>query len=168
MVIATGLLLVATLAGCGAKQVAKPKSTALSQQELAAKYGQCMRDNGIPDFPDPKVNANGGVSVDMPQDADPQKVTTAQEKCKQYALVGGEPQKLDPQRLDQLRKLAQCMRDQGVKNFPDPTDQGIQANGNDSGLNPEDPTFKAAMEKCSKYGPSEAPGDGPGTQGGSK
>lgn len=177
MMIATGLLLIAASTGCGARPTSDGVATAgggsagpsagggadgLSQQELAARYGQCVRDNGLPDFPDPKINANGGVSQDVPPGTDPQKIAAAQEKCRQWAPGGGEPTKLDPERIEQLRELAQCMRDHGVPTFPDPTDQGIQANGNDSGLNPDDPTFKAAMRECGKYGPSAAP-DGGGT-----
>jgi hypothetical protein len=181
-VLATGLLLVAGLAGCGHRGgdgVATAQSgratpsasgragaKGLSPQELAAKFGQCMRDNGVPNFPDPKVNANGGTSIDVPKGVDPQQVQAAQEKCKAYLPDGGEPTKLDPQRLEQLRRLAQCMRDHGVKKFPDPTDQGIQVNGQDSSLNPDDPAFKAAMQECGKYGPSPAPGDRPGLDSG--
>jgi hypothetical protein len=176
--LAAGVLLIAALGGCSAKGgsggvataasgPAKPAASGpsaaagLSPQELAARFGQCMRANGVPDFADPKINANGGTSIDIPEGTDPQKAQAAQEKCRQYTPNGGEPQKLDPQRIEQLRTLAKCMRDHGVKNFPDPTDQGIQVNGNDSGLNPDDPTFKAAMQECAKYGPSPAPGEGP-------
>jgi hypothetical protein len=121
-----------------------------------------MRDNGVADFPDPKVNANGGVSQNLPPGIDQSALEAAQAKCKQFDPGGGEQTKLDPERIEQLRKLAQCMRDNGVRNFPDPTDQGIQANGNDPGMNPDDPTYKKAMEECGKYGPSPAPGEGPG------
>jgi hypothetical protein len=177
----TGLVLCALLtmgmAGCGgsggdavATGGGKPSSSAgasrLGEQEVALKFAQCMRDNGVPDWPDPKFNDNGGTSIDVPAGVDPNKVAAAQEKCKQYAPNGGEPSKLDPQRLEALRKMAQCMRDHGFKTFPDPTDQGI--NGNGSGIDPGDPAVQAAMAVCDKFvpAPSSGTGDKPGTQNG--
>jgi hypothetical protein len=117
-----------------------------------------MRDNGVPDFPDPQFNGNGGMSINAPTGADPAKMDAAQVKCKQYLPNGGEPTKIDPQTLGTLRKLSQCMRDHGVQNFPDPTDQGIQANGNDPGMDPNDPTFQAATKACDKYAPAPPSG----------
>jgi hypothetical protein len=171
------LLLGATaLAGCGssdeidgvatANGTAKPSSTTArtpsDEKEQALKFGQCMRDNGVPNFPDPKFNDGGGLSIDVPEGADPTKVDAATQKCKQYLPNGGEPQKLDPERIEQLRKMAQCMRDHGVKNFPDPTENGIEANGNLPGMDPNDPTFQAAQKECEKYAPAPA-GASPGT-----
>ncbi len=45
-------------------------------------------------------------------------------------------------------KFAQCMRDSGVKDFPDPTDTGplINVNGARSS-----PGFQAAVGKCRDY-----------------
>ena len=175
-----GVLLSAALAGCGgsgdkdgiatANGTAKPSSStsagAVDEKEQALKFGQCMRDNGLPNWPDPKFNDGGGMSIDAPEGSDPVKVDAAMQKCKQFMPNGGEPQKLDPQRLEQLRKLAQCMRDHGVKNFPDPTENGIQANGNLPGMDPNDPTYQAAQKECDKYAPAPA-GESSGTQSGS-
>jgi hypothetical protein len=52
-------------------------------------------------------------------------------------------------------KFSQCMREHGVKNFPDPDANGgilIKA-GPGTGLDPQSPTFKAAQEACKKYQP---------------
>jgi hypothetical protein len=180
--LALGLLLILGVAGCGGHDsskvatagspTAKANSSAGSgggnDQEQALKFAQCMRDNGVPNFPDPKFGAGGGVGISVPDGTDPQKADAAMQKCKQYMPNGGEPPKLDEQRLAQLRKLAQCMRDNGVSNFPDPTDNGIQANGNTSGIDPTDPKFEAAMKVCNKYGPPPPSGEpaGGGNQGG--
>jgi hypothetical protein len=171
------LLLAASAAGCGGSAgndgVAtagspggKPTSSAgtanLSQQDQALKFAQCMRDNGVPNFPDPKFSDGGGLSIDVPEGSDPHKVDAAMQTCKQYLPNGGEPPKIDPQRVEQNRKFAKCMRDNGVANFPDPgADGGIQVNGNDPGMNMDDPKFKAAQNACAQYLPS---GGAPGTE----
>jgi len=50
--------------------------------------------------------------------------------------------------------FAQCMRDHGITNFPDPNANGsISGGGNASGnpINPTSPAFQAAQQACQKY-----------------
>ena len=72
--------------------------------------------------------------------------------------------KPDPGRVEQLRQLAKCMREHGVTNYPDPAADGSMQIGGQSGLNPEDPTFKAAEQACAQYRPA-APSGGTMTKG---
>jgi hypothetical protein len=53
----------------------------------------------------------------------------------------------------ELLKFSQCMRSHGVTDFPDPGSGGlaIQANGSNSDLDPNSPTFQAAERACRKY-----------------
>lgn len=151
---------VATAGDPGAKasaSAAAPKD----QKEQALRHARCMRENGVPDYPDPKFNDKGGQSIDL-DGLDPTKVEKAAQACRQYEPNGGEPQKLDPQRLEQLRAYAKCMRENGIENFPDPTDQGIQADGNTSGLDPASPSYQAADKACQKYAPPPGADGGPG------
>jgi hypothetical protein len=172
--LALGLAL--ALAGCGAhanhgkvataggpaSHASSAASDGLTDQQRALKFAACMRANGLPDFPDPQLQG-GGIGISAPQGADAAKVNAATQKCKQYLPNGGEPTKLDPQRLEKLRKLAKCMREHGITDFPDPTDQGIQINGNTAHLNPDDPKFKAADEACAQFRPA-APSGSTGRQ----
>jgi hypothetical protein len=167
-----GVLLAVTLAGCGKSNGSSGVATAqsgsaasrsaapdaMSDQEHMLRFAQCMRENGVLDFPDPKDG-----NMNLPNGADPQKVAAAQEKCKPLLPNGGQPRKMNPQDQEQLRKYAQCMRDNGIKNFPDPTDQGLAIDPNKLGMGPDDPRFKAAQQTCSKYqpgGPSAGPSGG--------
>jgi hypothetical protein len=156
---------VATANGSGSKPTSSAQPGGLSDRESALKFAQCMRENGVPNFPDPTFNDGGGIGIEAPQGSDPQKVDAAMKTCKKYLPNGGEPLKADPQRMEQMRKLAKCMRENGVPGFPDPgPDGGIQMNGNDSGLNPNDPKFQAAQKACAKYEPARPPGEpGSGT-----
>ncbi|WP_155370547.1 hypothetical protein [Catellatospora vulcania] len=153
---------VATAAGTGAPPGASAPAQPLSEKEQGLKFSQCIRDNGVPNFPDPEFHDGGGVSLGAPEGISKEKLDAAMQACRQYAPGGGGKQKLDPARLEQLRKLAQCMRAEGVENFPDPTDEGIQADGNAPGMSLDDPKFQAAMKTCDKYAPAP-PGEGPST-----
>jgi hypothetical protein len=76
------------------------------------------------------------------------------------ALRGGQPlQKPDPAKLE---KYSQCMRANGIPDFPDPTGQGLQIQikpGSD--LNPNNPTFKNASKLCAKKAGVPGLGSGP-------
>ena len=73
----------------------------------------------------------------------------------------------DPQAaFQEMLAYSQCMRDHGLKDFPDPKmdggriTMGIQA-GQTSDLDPNSATFKAAAQACQ----SLQPGGGPNTTG---
>jgi hypothetical protein len=147
-----------------------PSPTGPSQenmQERMLAYARCMRENGIPDFPDPDFTDDGrGVSLRMPEGVDRQKVEAANEQCRQYMPNGGEPGQVDPQALERLRKFAQCMRDNGFPDFPDPGAGGLMINGNEHPeWSPDNPDFVAAQKACEQYAPGP-PGEGPATQSG--
>jgi len=173
--IALGLLVLVTAAGCGSADdadgvataggsTAASKSAGSSGQGDGVKFAQCMRQNGIENFPDPDPGSEDQVRITLPEGADPAKVQTAQKKCQQYLPNGGAADKPDPGRVEQLRQLAKCMREHGVTNYPDPAADGSMQIGGQSGLNPEDPTFKAAEQACAQYRPA-APSGGTMTKG---
>jgi hypothetical protein len=170
-----GLLLALSAAGCGGdgdgdgqvataggktpEASASAEPAAADERDAVFAYAKCMRENGIPNFPDPEVGDNGEFRLQLPGDGlDKAKIDAAQEKCKKLLPNGGEPQKMDPARLEELRKYSQCMRENGVPKFPDPTDQGLQINGNE--VDADSPTFKAAEEKCKNLMPDPPKGGG--------
>src|SRR5687768_18125310 len=59
---------------------------------------------------------------------------------------------LDPNKA--LLTFAQCMRDNGVPNFPDPVDDGINLGG--TGIDRNTPEFKAAQKACEPLLPQRA------------
>lgn len=132
------------------------------EKEAMLKYAQCMRQNGVPTFPDPQFNGEGGVSLDLPEGADPKAVDAAQGKCKELMPNGGENQKVDPAVTEKLRQYAKCMREHGIPQFPDPAPNGgLQINNDQLGFGPDDPKFTAADEACAQYMP-QPPGGGAG------
>ncbi len=173
--IVTGVLLAVTLAGCAQPDAGDGVATAGGQGTQTAqtasasnspdadgpfKYSKCMRENGVPDFPDPKTNGGGGFSLSLPEGTDRAKTEEAEKKCRQFMPNGGQPQKPSPEMVESARKMAQCMRDNGYPDFPDPDENGgIKIEGG-QGLDPKDPKFQEAHKKCAQFRPGGPDSDG--------
>ncbi|HEY9330941.1 MAG TPA: hypothetical protein VIS09_22315 [Streptomyces sp.] len=56
--------------------------------------------------------------------------------------------------------FAKCMREHGVKKFPDPGDDGGQMIGKDSGIDPKSPKFMQAQEACKDLMPQAEKAEG--------
>jgi hypothetical protein len=85
-------------------------------RDKAVKFAECMRKNGVPDFPDP--NAQGqyefGVNVS------PAVWTKAVDACKDLQPPGTLSAHRSPEQQAAALTFAQCVRDHGVPDFPDP------------------------------------------------
>jgi hypothetical protein len=144
-------------AGCGSSSSGDGNTTA-ANQEKAVKFAQCMRENGISQFPDPDASGNltiDGVLNGSSIDSNSPTWTGAIAACKDLqppGFTGGGERSADQQ--SGALKFAQCIRDNGVPDFPDPaagqplidTNRIPSANtaGGMSILN-------AAMQKCHSY-----------------
>jgi hypothetical protein len=132
---------VASVSNTGTKPAASASAT-LDNQAKALKFAQCLREQGV-DVPDPAPD--GKFAMKFGPDTDQAKVEKAMEACKQFQPSGVSSGKgADPKQAEEMRKQAQCMRDNGVEAFPDP-DGGMMRITPEIG---EDPDFKAAQEKC--------------------
>ncbi len=116
--------------------------------EQAVKFAECMRANGVAEFPDPDASGQfvygikGGSSLDPSTAVWKKAISACKDREPPGALGEG---KRNAQQMQAALKFAQCMRDNGVKDFPDPSDTGplINVNGAHS-----IPGFQAAMDKC--------------------
>ncbi|WTW92378.1 hypothetical protein OG216_02900 [Streptomycetaceae bacterium NBC_01309] len=137
----------ATASAGGGSDGAKADGTALAK---------CMRENGVPEFPDPEANG----SMVLPEGVDEAKVDAAMQKCKNKMPVGGDMPQMSAEDLEKTRQFAKCMRDHGIADFPDPDGNGgsIQL-GNGTDLDPEDPKLKAAQSKCQSLIPARPGSD---------
>jgi hypothetical protein len=120
--------------------------------QLLIEWAACMRSHGDPEQAPPTVNATKVIEVTLPAGYT-HGMGASGSSCAAYltaaqtALGGGTP----PASSDDATalKFAQCMRANGVPDYPDPTgdNQAIRAtSGGD--LNPADPTFQAATTLC--------------------
>ncbi|MEO3786203.1 hypothetical protein ABGB12_22980 [Actinocorallia sp. B10E7] len=149
--LAAALSLGLALTGCGADtdETASPGAGdgGTSQNDRAVEYARCMRENGVPAFPDP-VDGRFMIKGGPGQGLDPQSEAfkSAQEKCKEWEPPGmtgnggGQAQ-------EQMLEYVSCMRKNGVPKFPDPEGGRLRLSP-DMGVDPESPAFKQAEEAC--------------------
>jgi hypothetical protein len=114
---------VATAGGGTAEDGGGEAPADLTQEEAMLAFSQCMRDNGIEDFPDV---GGGGRGVRLgPEIAEDPDFEPAMETCREMLPDGaGQGGRSD---FDEETALAfaQCMRENGVEDFPDPTEHGM-------------------------------------------
>jgi hypothetical protein len=113
-----------------------------------------MRSNGVSKFPDP--NASGQLTIDgvvNGSSLDPSAPAFKQaiSACKNLEPAGFMGSKRSPQQTDAALKFAQCIRDNGVPDFPDPTPNGplvdtrrIPSAAGNGGM----AILQSAMQKC--------------------
>ena len=123
--------------------------------DKTVKFAECMRENGVTEFPDP--NASGGdqefvegIETLDTSSAAWKKAIGACKDLQPAGLLGG---KASPQQMSERLKFAQCMRDSGIADFPDPTKDGPLIDTtripSAAGRGARSiPGFQAAIEKC--------------------
>jgi hypothetical protein len=154
------LLLAACSGGSSGPGVASagttPKTTTATHTGTHASplaFSQCMRAHGVKDFPDPDSSGRIGIQAGPGSDLAPDNPTfqAAQQACKSLQPHGSPA---DQQKsLQNGLKFSQCMRAHGVKDFPDPVQNGQGGGitikgGQGADLNPNNPTFQTAQKAC--------------------
>jgi hypothetical protein len=149
-------VLAAIVAGCSSGHAAGTSggnSTTAAHQK-AVKFAECMRANGVSAFPDPA--ASGAFTVDgvvNGSSLDPGSTAWKQAigACKDLEPPGFTGSKVTPQQRTVRLEFAQCIRDNGVPDFPDPTPNGplvdtnrIPSTATTAGMS----ILNAAMHKC--------------------
>jgi hypothetical protein len=163
MLVAVPLLL--ALAGCGgagddglgvatvsgtAPAPSASASVAQDEEERKQQFTNCMRENGV-DMDDFEVGAGAKVAI---RGGD-KKMDAAMKKCRQYLPNGGEPPKLSPEDIEKVRQYAQCMRENGMPDFPDPDPETGMLRGLKA-----DETDKAAIDKANEKCQDKMPRNG--------
>lgn len=143
-----------------APATSEPDGTAAKGDPV--KFTECMREHGI-EIEDPDVS-EGAFAVTIPEGADREEMDQAMKACREFMPNGGEPPKLDPETQAKMRAFAECMRRNGVEDFPDPGPGGGLTIDEGSGFDPSSEEFKAAQEECRDEmpvipGAPGAPGD---------
>ncbi|MQA60440.1 MAG: hypothetical protein GEU86_02890 [Actinophytocola sp.] len=144
---------IATAGGTGSETTT---ASPANEEKDGRKFAQCMRDNGV-EMDDPDPNQPGRVEI-RERKGERDKVRQAMEKCRKFLPT---PSKEDLEKaLEGMQEMAECMRANGVPEFPDPEPDGgglrLDA-GPGTGIDPDSPEFKAAEEKCREHLP-ERPG----------
>ena len=159
LAIPAAIAMVVLISACGSNAPATTGSGSSSAANVAqaVKFSQCMRANGVSKFPDP--DASGALTIDgvvNGSSLDPNSATFQQalSACRDLEPPGFMGHTRSAQQQDAALKFAQCMRDNGVPDFPDPTANGPLIDTSRipsmAGKSPRsDPGFSAANNKCS-------------------
>ncbi|MGI9528997.1 MAG: hypothetical protein ACR2NG_04740 [Acidimicrobiia bacterium] len=140
-----------------------------SDEDALLEFSACMRENGVEDFEDPTINADGSVEFGViegtsdsavPDDDEIEKLEAAFETCGDLlegVSFGGED--IDFTELeDTFVEFSACMRDNGVEvddpNFSDAS--GIIDIFGDIDIT--DPDVQDALEECQEIFAEFAPG----------
>jgi hypothetical protein len=138
-----------SIASCGSTgPLSGTVTNAPGGSNSALRFSQCMRANGVPSFPDPDPSgyARGSINLQSPA------VQSAMNACTRYLPPSGHPPTVPASVRHQELLLANCMRANGVPNFPDPDNNGDIQFAVTSPI-PHSPAFQRAQNgPCKKYG----------------
>jgi hypothetical protein len=152
------IALAALISGCGSSAAAggggASGSTSASAQQ-AVTFAQCMRNNGVGNFPDP--NASGKLTIDQVANGSSLNINApafkqALSACKGLEPAGFTGSTRSAQQQAAGLKFAQCIRSNGVPDFPDPLPNGplVDTNRIPSANQPGGMSaLRAAMQTCS-------------------
>ncbi len=129
-----------------ANLAASPSSSA-SADPLA--FARCMRAHGVQDFPDP--DSSGNFDLSGGGDLNPTNPTyqAAAEACRSLGSAGKDSQpSLSSQQIAATVEFAKCMRNHGIRNYPDPDSSGHIPGVRHVGVDPNSSQFHAAVSAC--------------------
>ena len=150
----TALLAAAALAaaGCGVGSPAAAARPTANPVTVYHQFAQCIRDHGIPDFPDPTIDAQGQPhlpdSVQKPPDAVLQPCLPILNQLP----PGDRPSSQSTNDPAMMRQFAECMRAHGITDWPDP---------NASGEFPMPPSLAGNIKRGPRWQQIQAAWNGP-------
>jgi hypothetical protein len=121
-------------------------------------YSRCMRENGVPNFPDPKPNDEGGLTISPGEagfDPSSPQFKAAERACERYVPRRDGGGSLSAEERERRFRVAlaytACMRENSVPGFPDPkrtAEGGISVDPSEAQFDPRSPQFKKAEDAC--------------------
>ena len=147
-----------TLIAAGCSTVDSAGARQDTDREKAVAFATCMRDNGVREFPDP--DASGRLTIDgivngSSVDTDSPAWKRAAQACKNLQPAGFTGNKRSAEQQSIALQFAQCIRENGVQDFPDPDPNGPLVDTNRipsaAGKGGRDiPGLHTAMATCGK------------------
>ncbi len=165
-----GVLLLAGLAGCSAPAGSQAATTTTTPDAVAIwrEVVQCLRDNGMPNLPDPQIDADGQPHFPGGDPGDPPE--RAQRACmpiynrlpasirEDGGPEGGEASR-PPADIPALLRFARCMREHGMPDWPDPKADGtFPVAGTALEREGKSPRFLTAARACKQLNPDPTGG----------
>jgi hypothetical protein len=142
--------------GGGSTTTTLPKAS--NATALVDEWATCMRSHGDPDQTDPMIDSHGGINITVPSGnsshAFGEALHNVTGTCSQYLAAAQRVLRAEipytPFNPDTalIVQYANCMRANGVPNYPYPV--GDQTNFNGTGINLNSPVFLSANNVCGK------------------
>jgi hypothetical protein len=166
--LAAVLVTAPVLAACGSHGAAGPSASPSTMSDaqiltLGRQLAQCIRDHGVPGLPDPNVE-NGRLilpsgATDNVPDAQGNAAMAACQSIVDQLPASALGDKGDASRapvsaadLAKMRRWAQCMRDHGISDFPDPRADGVfDLAGTSLANDPKSQRMRDANDACLQY-----------------
>ena len=144
---------VPSLGKSGSSAKATSTATSSTESKLLA-FSKCMRENGMPDWPDPVTDADGNTRLQFPKNIDPSSgaLTNARTACSSYlkGIAQGFTQADRSAMQDTLLQFTRCMRTNGV-DIPDPDFTKNGGLGTLSKIDRNDPRNAKALKACNSF-----------------
>ncbi|GII03385.1 hypothetical protein [Planobispora takensis] len=147
--------LAACTAGTGSAAAPTPTPTGQNRQQLITALkdvAACFRQNGVPGVGDPVTEEDGAVhlpGVPRPVPERARNACVSQIRRADSLRDAGEPRYTAAQ-IEQLKKLARCIREHGTPDWPDPDAQGrFPLDRRLAGLDKQ--AMRPALEACEQY-----------------
>ena len=129
---------------------------------IGKRFAQCGRDHGHPAFPDPVI-VGGKVRFRLPGTGEAAKREIgAVEKIPECQAIAAQLSTLNHRGrptaratdIQLLRRFAQCVRQHGVPQWPDPSSDGtFRTRGTELEGQEKSPRLKAAFDRCAQFDP---------------
>jgi hypothetical protein len=166
----TALLALTLLGGCSSTPSgsAGASPTTMTNDQILAigrEAAQCMREHGIPDFPDPIIDQHGQLQLpqggagdhakeEMDNNPDAQRVCLPILDRLPPNVAGRSqgPGQFSQEDLANLLKFAQCMRRNGIPEWPDPkADGSFPISGTPLSSEGKSARIRAGFQACKQY-----------------
>lgn len=166
--LAAVLVAAPVLTACGSHGTASPGASPSTMSDaqilaLGRQLAQCFRDHGVPGLPDPSVE-NGrlilpsGAADNIP-DAQGNAAMAACKSIADQLPASALGDKGDASRapvtaadLAKMRQYAQCIRQHGISDFPDPRADGVfDLAGTSLANDPKSQRMRDANDACRQY-----------------
>lgn len=149
-------LVVVLAAGCSNSSASDTTATG-DTRSAALKFADCMRTNAVKDFPDPDSSGTytiDGLANDSRVNIDSPAWDKAELACHDLQPAGFTGTKRNADQQAGALEFAQCIRENGVKDFPDPEPDApmvdtrrIPSTDTKAGM----AALNAAMATCGKH-----------------
>jgi len=150
LLVGGGILIGTKFSDNGSAAAAPVASPSLDKLARARAFVACMRQNGVPNHPDPAADGSIQLGPTDKVDINSPAFKNAESICKKSDPSSQQQQGAPPGPSFDPTAYVTCMRQHGMPNFPEPVNGQFN-------FNADPKVFKPAHAACKKFLPKDAP-----------